>query len=74
MHICYEYPTKIMVLTIISGRLVAATTVTLTNGSIPSNSFNNCDKTRSATEVLLSPPIPRLTVRASISSLRSLNF
>lgn len=52
----------------ISGRLVAATTVTFTKASTPSNSFNNCDKTRSATEVPPSPDDPLFTVSASISS------
>jgi hypothetical protein len=58
---------RLKILTIISGLLVAATTVTLTKASTPSNSFNNWDNTRSATEV---PPSaePLLTVNASISS------
>jgi hypothetical protein len=55
-------------LTIMSGRFVAATTVTLTSGSMPSNSFKSWDKTRSATEVPPSPFSPLLTVKASISS------
>jgi len=54
-----------MYITIISGLFVAATTVTLTNGSIPSNSLNSCDRTLSATDVS-SPPL--LTAKESISS------
>jgi hypothetical protein len=55
-------------LTMMSGLFVAATTVTLTKASTPSNSFNSCDNTRSATEVPPSPEDPLFTVRASISS------
>ena len=60
--------TKTKKLTMISGRLVAATTVTFTKGSIPSISFNNCESTRSATDEPPPSPPPRFTVNASISS------
>jgi len=50
--------------------LVAATTVTLTNGSIPSNSLNSCERTLSATDVS-SPPL--LTAKESISSKKTID-
>ena len=57
--------------TIISGRLVAATTVTFFRGSTPSNSVRSWLSTRSATPPASLPP--RLTAKASISSCKEVS-